>query len=209
MIKTEIFKIDPDDPDVKIIDRCARIIVKGGLVAFPTETVYGLGASALDEDAVDRIYKVKNRPRTKPLAIQVADIKTIEKMGYRLTPAAMALASVFWPGPLTMVLEDASGRKMGFRMPAHKVALGLLKKTGLPIAVPSANLSGEPPAKNARDVRKSFDGKIEAILDGGEAYIGVESTVVDLAGDEPKILREGAISRERILEACGRHHGKD
>lgn len=209
MIKTKVFKVDPVSPDREAIEYCARVLKGGGLVAFPTETVYGLGASALDRKALDRIYKVKKRPRSKPLAIQVADIKTIGKMGCVLTPAARGLAKKFWPGPLTMILKHASGEKIAFRMPAHKVAFSLVKKTGLPIAVPSANLSGEPPAKSAGRVIKDFDGKIEAILDGGEADIGVESTIVDLTGERPKVLRDGAIRKKLIMEISAKYHGKD
>lgn len=196
MVTTRVFKVDPRRPDPKAIRSCARVLKEGGLVAFPTETVYGLGASLLDKEAVKRIYAIKRRPRSKPLTVQVARVGMIEEMGVDIPPAARRLAKKFWPGPLTMILKAPSGRAVGFRIPKHAVALGLLREAGLPVAVPSANLSGEPPARDASAVLRDFGGKIEAVLDGGPSETGIESTVVDLTGRRPRIVRQGAIEKK-------------
>ena len=170
------------------------------MVAFPTETVYGLGACARDKKAAGRIYKIKKRPLTKPLAIQIADVRAIGEMGCVVTPAAKKLMDRFWPGPLTIILKGRLGKKIGFRMPANKAALELLRKAAVPLAVPSANISGKPPARNAEEVLAVFRGRIEAVLDGGHTDIGVASTVVDMTGASPKVLRDGAIPETEILD---------
>ena len=202
MIKTKIFKIDPSRPDPKTIGSCARVIKRGGLVAFPTETVYGLGAKAFDKAAERKIYRVKKRPRAKPLTIQVAGIKTVERLCSRLAPEAKRLAKRFWPGPLTMVLNASSGKKAGFRIPDNKIAISLIRRSGVPLVVPSANLSGKRAAVDAKKVLEYFYGRIDAVLDGGRTHIGVESTVVDMTGKRPRILRHGAIPRADILKTC-------
>ena len=187
-------------PDEKAIAYCARIIRRGGLVAFPTETVYGIAANLLDRKAIDRLYKVKKRPRNKPFTIHIADEAGIKKMGCKLDKAQKALVDKFWPGPLTVILKSEDGRKLGFRMPANKVALELISKAGVPVAAPSANLSGKAAPVSAGEVLRELGGKVDAVLDGGRAGIGVESTVVDLTVSPPKILREGAIKREEIAK---------
>lgn len=197
MKKTLVLKVNPEVPDKKLISIAADVIKNGGLVAFPTETVYGLGANALDDLAVARLYKVKQRPRTKPFAVQISDINTIKDVwGCELTRVVIALTDKFWPGPLTIILKSVKGENIGFRMPKHKIALSLIHEAGVPLYVPSANLSGSRPPATAEDVLKELDGKIDIVIDGGPADIGVESTVVDLTVKPAKILREGAISRE-------------
>ena len=204
MKETLIFKIDPERIDKKIILYGARIIRAGGLVAFPTETVYGLAANLLNKDAVKDLYRVKRRARNKPIAVHIAGPGIIRKMGCRITKDAAALIKKFWPGPLTVILKSKKGANIGFRMPAHNAALALIKKSGVPVVAPSANLSGHASAKSADDVLRQLKGKIDVILDGGRTKIGVESTVIDLTKRPPKFLREGAIKRKDILKALSR-----
>jgi L-threonylcarbamoyladenylate synthase len=202
LIKTKVFKIKPRHQNPRAIEFCVRVLRRGGVVAFPTETVYGLGANFLDRRAVDKIYRVKRRPRAKALTIQVADTKMIEDMGCRITPVARKLMKRFWPGPLTIILKSPSGETLGFRIPKNEVALRLIRRAGFPLVVPSANVSGSPPAKDAESVFREFKGKIDAILDGGSTDIGIESTVIDVTGSRPKILRHGVIGESAILRAA-------
>jgi L-threonylcarbamoyladenylate synthase len=167
-------------------------------VAFPTETVYGLAANRLDASAVSRLYKVKGRPRGKPLTVHIADLSCIRKLGCRVNGEAKALIDKFWPGPLTIVLRRGSRGKVGFRMPANKVALYLIAASKVPVVAPSANLSGSSPPKSAREVLKHLDGRIDMLIDSGRTRVGVESTVVDLSRRPAVILREGAIGREEL-----------
>jgi len=201
--KPKILKVDPFNPDAKDIEYCAKMIRLGQLVAFPTETVYGLAANMLDPRAVEKLYKVKDRPRSKPFTVLIPDIHTIADMGCALTGSVNALVSKFWPGPLTIILRSKTGENIGFRMPANKIALLLVKASGVPVVVPSANLSGSPAPTNAQDVLDQLFGRIELLIDGGQTEVGVESTVVDMTGSSPKILREGAISSQEILRTAG------
>lgn len=200
-MKTSLVKINSVRPETSKINRAASILRNGGLVAFPTETVYGLGANLLDEKAVNKIYGIKRRPKSKPLTVHIADIKTVKRMAGRMPPGAKRLAERFWPGPLTLVLEDKRGGKTGFRMPDNRIAFLLIKKAGVPVAAPSANISGRRPPKSAKEVMTGLGGKIDMVLDGGKTRIGVESTVVDMSGKDFKILRAGAISEAEILRA--------
>ena len=192
------------------IDRAARIIESGGLVAVPTETVYGLAANGMDGRAVERIYEVKGRPAAKPLSLMVPDPGALERYGRRVSRGARVLADAFWPGPLTIVVEAdpaipaivlAGGGTVGLRCPASPPTLALLKKCALPLAGPSANPSGAPSPKTADQVTAYFDGAIDAILDGGPCGLGTESTIVDMTGGAWKILRQGALPREEIRRA--------
>lgn len=201
MKKTLILKVDPGAPDKKAISQAADILKKGGLVAFPTETIYGLAVNAKNKKAVERLYEVKKRPRNKPFTVQVLDINAVEDMcGCKLTKEAAALADKFWPGPLTIVLRSKKGENIGFRIPKNFVALSLIREAGIPIFVPSANIGGNEPPKKAGDVLKELDGMIDLIIDGGPTDVGVESTVVDMTVTPARILREGAISREELSE---------
>lgn len=194
----------------KDISTAAEIIKSGGLVAVPTETVYGLAGNGLDEKAVERIYEVKGRPTVKPLSLMVPDKNSIEKYCDDVPQAAYALAERFWPGPLTIVLKAkdivpdivrAGGSTVGLRCPDHPKTLQLLSEAALPLAAPSANPSDMPSPKTASQVMAYFDGQIEAVIDGGECGIGFESTLLDMSAAPYRILRQGALSQEKIADA--------
>ena len=188
----------------------AEIIRAGGLVAVPTETVYGLAGNGLNEDVVSDIYEVKGRPTVKPLSLMVPDESAMELYCEDVPPQAHALAMRFWPGPLTIVLKAkpeipsivlAGGETVGLRCPDHPLTISLLKTCGLPLAAPSANPSGEPSPKTAEQVFAYFDGKIDAVIDGGPCGIGRESTLIDMSRTPYKILREAALNEEIIAAA--------
>ena len=196
--KTAVLKVDPRRPDAAAIACGARVIREGGLVGFPTETVYGLAAHRSDRKAIDRLYAVKKRSRGKPLTIHISDTTMICSAGCRMTGSAKILAKNFWPGPLTILLKSAGGRKIGFRMPANTVALRLIAASKVPVVAPSANLSGKRPPTSAAAVLKGLGGKIDLVLDGGRTAVGIESTVIDVSVSPAVILREGAI-KARVL----------
>lgn len=185
----------------------ARILAAGGLVAFPTETVYGLGADARNPDAVARIFTAKGRPTDHPLICHIASVDDLAPLVAEVTPAARALADAFWPGPLTLVMPRSAavpdavtgGRDtVAIRVPDHPVALALLRAFGGPVAAPSANRFGRPSPTRADDVRDELGDAVDLVLDGGPCAIGVESTVLDLASDPPQVLRPGGISADDI-----------
>lgn len=191
-------------------DELADIIKNGGLVAVPTETVYGLAGNGLDEAAVAEIYEVKGRPEIKPLSLMVHDLSAINRYCDNVPPQAYTLAKKFWPGPLTIVMDAkpcvpeivrAGGKTVGLRCPDHLLTLRLLEKSGVPFAAPSANPSGMSSPKNADSVLRYFDEKIDAVLDGGECGLGRESTLISLSQTPYKILRQGALSTEDIADA--------
>lgn len=192
------------------ITAAAEIIRAGGLVAVPTETVYGLAGNGLDETAVRQIYEVKGRPEVKALSLMVPDSSAMERCCEDVPKAAYALARKFWPGPLTIVLKSkpvipeitrAGGATVGLRCPDHPMTLELLRCCGLPLAAPSANPSGQPSPKTAAQVAEYFDGKIEGIMDGGPCGIGTESTIIDLSKTPYAILRAGALPEETVFAA--------
>ena len=192
------------------MDAAARILQNGGLVAVPTETVYGLAGNGLDEAAVTQIYEIKGRPSVKPLSLMVPDEGAMERYCLEVPAQAHALARRFWPGPLTIVLKAgaeipsivlAGGETVGLRCPDHPLTLELLRSCGLPLAAPSANPSGEASPKTAEQVMGYFDGRIDAVIDGGPCGIGRESTLIDLTRRPYRILREGALPGETIREA--------
>ena len=195
---------------ISCTDELVGIMRGGGLVAVPTETVYGLAGNGLDEKAVAEIYEVKGRPEVKPLSLMVHDAASMERYCESVPPQAYTLAKKFWPGPLTIVMKAkpcvpeivrAGGETVGLRCPDHPLTLELLEKSGVPFAAPSANPSGEPSPKNADSVLKYFDGKIDAVLDGGECGIGCESTLIDLSRTPYRILRQGALPADEIADA--------
>jgi L-threonylcarbamoyladenylate synthase len=194
------------------VERAARLLVGGGLVAFATETVYGLGASALDTRAVARIFEVKGRPRFDPLIVHVADRTWLEQLVTRIPDLARVLMDRFWPGPLTLVLPKtaivpdlvtAGLATVAVRMPGHPFALELLKHAGTPVAAPSANPFGQVSPTTAQHVADQLGTQIDYILDGGPCSVGLESTVLNLSGAVPTLLRPGGISREQIEEVVG------
>ena len=198
---------DPSAPGI-----AAEIIRKGGLVAIPTETVYGLGANGLDEQAVARIFEAKGRPQDNPLILHVAEPKEMEHRCHSIPDEAYALAEKFWPGPLTMVLpaRDVVPKRttgglstVAVRCPDNDATRQIIRLAGAPIAAPSANISGKPSTTTAQHVLHDHNGRIDAIVDGGPCRVGVESTIVDLTEHRPRLLRPGGITPEQLLEVLG------
>ena len=190
----------------------AAIIKNGGLVAIPTETVYGLGADGLNEAAVAKIFEAKGRPQDNPLILHVADATDMEKFCHSIPKAAYDLADAFWPGPLTMVLpaRDSVPKRttaglstVAVRCPDCEITRNIIRLSGVPIAAPSANISGKPSTTTAEHVLHDHDGKIDAIVDGGACRVGVESTIVDLTDERPRLLRPGGITPEQLLAVLG------
>ena len=207
MKKTLILQVDSENPDPDKIQVAAEIIQKGGLVAFPTETVYGLGADALNAEAVLALFAAKKRPLDNPPIIHIANINQVYQLAKEVPAKAEVLMKHFWPGPLTLIFkrsekipkETVAGLDtIAIRMPKHNVALALIRQSRRPIAAPSANLSGKPSPTTAKHVYDDLNGRIDAILDAGPTSIGVESTVLDLSVDPPLVLRPGGTSFEEI-----------
>lgn len=192
-MKTKILKVSPLYPDPAKIDEAAELLREGGLVAFPTETVYGLGANLQDKAATEKLYRVKKRPKDKPLTVHIISVEQIRAFVDEVPRLGSKLIRKFWPGPLTLILRSKEGKAIGFRMPSNRIAQDLINKAGTPIVAPSANLSGRPAPKTADEVLSDLDGRIDMLIDGGPTQIGTESTVVDLTTSSPKVLRKGAI----------------
>lgn len=208
----KIWQMTPESLDHSMIKEAADLLQKGELVAFPTETVYGLGGNGLSPESLLKIFAVKGRPADNPLILHIADEDMLKDLTLSVSPTAKRLMEVFWPGPLTLVLNktdqvplEATGglQTVAIRMPEHPIALQLIRTTGLPIAAPSANLSGKPSPTVAKDVQEDLEGKIAGLIDGGSTRIGLESTVVDCTGKLPVILRPGGITREMLEEVVG------
>ena len=202
MAGAPLLRLDPDNPDPVVVEHAAELLRRGGLVAFPTETVYGLGANALDPDAVAAIYAAKGRPAWNPVIAHVPDVAAARALTRHWPPAADLLAAAFWPGPLTLVLPKgpqvpdvatAGLDAIGIRVPNHPVALALLRAAGVPIAAPSANRFTQVSPTTAQHVQRSLGDRVGLILDGGPSTVGIESTVVDLTGADAVILRPGMI----------------
>lgn len=211
-MQTRVLKVDPRRPAAEPMRVAAEVIRRGGLVAFPTETVYGLGANALDPEAAAGIFRAKGRPADNPLIVHVASQATVTELVTVVPPAGRALMDRFWPGPLTLAmprrplvpdLVTAGLPTVGVRMPAHPVALALIEAAGVPIAAPSANLSGRPSPTRAQDVLDDLDGRIDLILDGGETGVGLESTFLDLTADPPLLCRPGGVTPNEICAVIG------
>ena len=206
---TIIEKVDPAHIDTDVMEQAGKLIAEGELVAFPTETVYGLGGDALDPDASRKIYAAKGRPSDNPLIVHIADFDDMKRVAREVPEQAKKLADAFWPGPLTMIVwksdavpEATTGgmQTVAVRMPNHPVALELIRRSGCLIAAPSANTSGRPSPTEAQHVAEDLSGKIAMILDGGPVGIGIESTIIDLTEEKPMILRPGYITPEMLSE---------
>ncbi|MGB1285797.1 MAG: L-threonylcarbamoyladenylate synthase [Aggregatilineales bacterium] len=206
---TLIAHVDKDNPDPEIMALAGEVLHEGGLVAFPTETVYGLGANALSESAVAKIFEAKGRPATDPVIVHIYEMDDLEKIAVNIPEIAYTLAEKFWAGALTLILQKsdaiplnvtAGGETVAVRMPSHPVAQALLRKSNLPIAAPSANLFSRPSPTGAAHVLHDLEGKVDVILDAGATSIGVESTIVDLTGETPVVLRPGGVSIEDLRE---------
>ena len=212
-MKTILAKADLSQSDsAEVIQTAAKILREGGLVAFPTETVYGLGGNGLDNSACEKIYIAKGRPSDNPLILHISEFEELNPIVREISPAAKKLMDAFWPGPLTMVFpksdivpEKATGGldTVAVRFPNHPVARAIIKAAGLPIAAPSANSSGKPSPTRASHVEFDLNGKIDMIVDGGAAEWGLESTIVDVSGEVPMILRPGAVTKEMMEEVVG------
>ena len=209
---TIIEKVDPGHIDTDVMEQAGKLIAEGELVAFPTETVYGLGGDALDPDASRKIYAAKGRPSDNPLIVHIADFDDMKRVAREVPEQAKKLADAFWPGPLTMIVwksdavpEATTGgmQTVAVRMPNHPVALELIRRSGCLIAAPSANTSGRPSPTEAQHVAEDLSGKIAMILDGGPVGIGIESTIVDLTEDIPMILRPGYITPKMLEKVIG------
>ena len=198
--------------DPNCAETAARIIKSGGLVAIPTETVYGLGANGPDEQAVAKIFEAKGRPQDNPLILHIAGAEHIEQFAHHIPQAAYDLAEKFWPGPLTIILPardivpkctTAGLPTVAVRCPDSEVTREIIRLAGVPVAAPSANISGKPSTTTAEHVRHDHEGKIDAIVDGGPCRVGVESTIVDLTERRPRLLRPGGIGPEQLMEVLG------
>ena len=211
-MNTAVIRVDAECPDAASIARAAEVIRAGGLVAFPTETVYGLGANALDAAAVARVFAAKGRPATNPVIVHVADVSQVGSVAAEWPDLAARLAERFWPGPLTVVVPKraavpdvvtAGGPTVAVRCPAHPVAAALIRAAGVPVAAPSANRSTELSPTRAGHVLKGLDGRIDAVLDGGPCPGGIESTVVDATGAAVRLLRPGLVTVPMLEAVCG------
>ncbi len=211
-MKTEIIRIQEDNVDEAALKRAGEILKQGGLVAFPTETVYGLGGDALNRESSHKIYAAKGRPSDNPLIIHIARLEDLYPIVSEVTEEAIQIADAFWPGPLTMILpksdcvpyETTGGLDtVAVRMPSHPIAQKLIAYGGGYIAAPSANTSGRPSPTIAKYVAEDMDGKIEMIIDGGEVGIGIESTIIDMTVTPPQILRPGYITETMLEEVLG------
>jgi L-threonylcarbamoyladenylate synthase len=203
MSAPRVFGLSGTTPNPEALAEAARVLRSGGLVAFPTETVYGLGADATNPAALERLTQVKGRPPEKPYSLHLYAPEQVSAYVRSVPDAARRLMARFWPGPLTIVMPSANGATVGFRLPDHPIAHAFLKACGVPVAAPSANRSGSPPPTDAAEVVAALDGAFDCLLDGGPTPIGRESTVVEIVGERVEIRREGAISSEAIRESVG------
>ncbi|MCM8783218.1 MAG: L-threonylcarbamoyladenylate synthase [Candidatus Omnitrophica bacterium] len=206
-MKTKLFKINPRKIEIDKIRKAAQIIKKGGLVAFPTETVYGLGADAFNKQAITKIFRVKKRPFNDPLIVHIADKKDVFKVADKIDKTVCKIIEQFWPGPLTVILKKAKDipkiatanlETIAIRMPAHSVALSLIKEAKTPLVAPSANLFGKLSPTTAEDVLEDLRGKIDLVLDAGKTVVGIESTILDLTRRPFSVLRFGGVSLEEL-----------
>ncbi len=199
MSLTKIIKVNPLSPEASSIQEASRVLVGGGLVIIPTETVYGLAANALDQKALARLSQLKNRPKNKPFTLLIAQQHKVQELASQVPVAAYKLMHQFWPGPLTLILNSAGQGTVGLRMPNNLVALGIITQSGIPLACPSANISGQPAPVNFEQALKDLDGRVDLAIDSGLTNIGLESTVVDLSSDPVRIIRKGAVTDQEVM----------
>ncbi len=211
-MKTELFTISDAKLQRAEVERAAAILRGGGLLGVPTETVYGLGANGLDEGAVRRIFEAKGRPQDNPLILHIPSADWLTRYGEDIPAAAYELAERFWPGPLTVIVKrhpcvpdvtTGGLDTVGMRCPDHGVTRAIIEAAGVPVAAPSGNISGRPSPTCARHMIEDMDGRIDGIVDGGACGVGVESTIIDLTGDVPRLLRPGGLALEEIREVLG------
>ncbi len=207
---TEIIPVNPENPGREAIARAAEVLLSGGIIGFPTETVYGLGANVLNPEALKHLYTVKERDMKKPTSILIVRREDLSLFTDKISPGAKALIEKFWPGPLTIIFNAAPAAPelitagtgtIGIRMPGSAVCLALLEKAGIPVSAPSANPRGKPPALSAGEVMGYFRGRIDLVMDGGKSGQKTPSTIVDSTGDLISVIREGPISVEDIRAA--------
>ncbi|MEC4848165.1 MAG: L-threonylcarbamoyladenylate synthase [Nitrosarchaeum sp.] len=212
-MQTKILKINSKNPQISKIRQASKIIKSGNIVAFPTETVYGLGANALDSESVKKIFVAKGRPSDNPLIIHISDISDLKRLTVDIPITAYKLIRKFWPGPLTLVLKKSkivpkitTGgiNTVAVRMPENKIAKLLIHEAGTPLAAPSANISGRPSPTTSGHVLEDMNSKISMIIDGGKTEIGIESTVIDLSRKTPMLLRPGAVTLEQLQKVIGK-----
>ena len=212
MKKTVLVRVNPQAPEIEKVRVAAKFIKTGGLVAFPTETVYGLGANALDARAVLALFEAKKRPLDNPPIVHVCDMKDVCRLVEEIPVKAEKLMKTFWPGPLTLIFKHsgivpdvtvAGLDTIALRMPRHNVALALIRESHCPISAPSANLAGKPSPTTAKHVLEDLDGRIDAVLDAGPTVVGVESTVVDVTVDPVQVLRPGGTPLEALKDVLG------
>ncbi len=209
---TMIIKVDRENPNKAVIQEAALQLKEGKLVVFPTETVYGLGCNGLDAEAIKRVFEAKGRPEAKPITAHIASKDGCLKLVKNIPEKASKLIEKFCPGPITIILErkegigeamSAGGKTIGIRIPDHKVALMLIEEAGVPVAAPSANISGNKPPTSGEEAMEELSGKVDIILDAGKTDIGVSSTVIDMTREPPIILRKGSITKEEIESVIG------
>ncbi len=206
-ITARVIRIDPVRPEEDKIREAARVIKEGGLCAFPTETVYGLGVNAYNSNVVDRLYRIKKRPTSDPIIVHISDKTMLEAVVKTIPDIALKLAEKFWPGPLTLIMErsdnvpenvSAGLPTVAVRMPSHKIALALIREAGVPVAAPSANIFSRPSSTQAQHIVHDFSGEVDIVIDGGDSTIGIESTVIDLTVEPAVLLRPGGTPMEPL-----------
>ena len=210
---TKVYQWKDTGDNTALVEEAAEILREGGLLAIPTETVYGLGANGLNPEAVRHIFEAKGRPQDNPLILHIPSAEALERYCEKVPPLAYALADRFWPGPLTMILKrkgmvpdvvTGGLDTVGMRCPDHAATLTILAAADVPVAAPSANTSGRPSCTTAADVAEDMDGKIDGIVDGGPCCVGVESTILDLTVTPPRLLRPGGLPLEELEKVCGK-----
>jgi L-threonylcarbamoyladenylate synthase len=209
----EILKINPNNPAIELLKRAAEVILKDGVIGYPTETVYGLGANALSDLAVGKIFELKHREKNKPILIIAAEIEQVKQLVAFFSDMAMSLANRYWPGPLTMVFEATphlpkpllgGGNQIGIRIPSNRICLELLKLCGVPITSTSANISGQKNPINTKEVIVNFGDKLDLIIDGGTSFSRIPSTVLKVDDNRVMLIRDGAISKITIEQEIGK-----